>query len=327
MAKRLVCERVLAGGQDGYDTIVPAPEDMEQSQSNLKSLRQDKRALKDANTALTREIGSLVEKILGCQHDLQETLQEIASFGEDSPYAPAQAVSHFQNAAPVSQEDEEKTLRLAISKLETRVNEIDEYATATYNVHGFYLDDFSGQHATFAIDLERIAHDYLSDADAAAFINYCTQDASDAKDFSLKLSWTLQCELFSVEVPFMTESFEDIIDAAIDDNSPSFCLREASRRIHCFVKRFKDIQELTRTNKLVSLLSSPFDSVVGFSISGAPNCVVGISVPSEYPHLGAKLLHITPSSGNPLDCSSFRTVRFDSIATAIQAALGTISAK
>lgn len=326
MAKRLVCERVLSGGQDGYDSVVVAPESMEQSQENLKSLREDKRALRDANTALTREIGELVERILGCQHDLHETLQELASFGEDSPYAPSQAVSHFQAPAAVAttESEDDKALQLAIAKLESRVNEIEEFQAASAALHGFHLSDYSAHHATFTIDLEQIAAQYMDASDAPSFVSYCAQVSSNAPLFWLKLNWTVSCELLSIEMPFMSEHFEDIVDLAIEDNSPSFCIRELSRRLHCFALRFRDFTELTRQKPSISLSSRAFDSVVGFTISGSPNWVVGVSVPSEYPHMGIALLHVTPSAGSPLDCTSLRAQRFPHIIDSMDAAVALI---
>ena len=299
---------------------------MEQSQENLKSLREDKRALRDANTALTREIGELVERILGSQHDLHETLQELASFGEDSPYAPAQAVSHFQAPAsvPTTETEDEKVLQLAIAKLESRVNEIEEFQAASASLHGFRLSDFSAHHATFAVDLEKIAAQYMDASDTSSFVSYCPQVSSTAPQFYLKLNWTASCELLSIETPFLSEHLEDIIDLAIEDNSPSFCIREVSRRLHCFAMRFRDFTELTRLKPAITLSSRAFDSVVGFTISGSPNWVIGVSVPSEYPHMGIALLHVTPSSGSPLDCTSFRGQRFPSVIDAIDAAASII---
>lgn len=300
---------------------------MEQSQENLKALREDKRALREANAVLTREIGELIERILGSQHNLQETLQELASFGEDSPYVPAQAVSHFQ-APTASEEEDEKTLKLAISKLESRVSEIEEYQTATTQVHGFYLEDYSAHHATFTFDLERIASEYLKTPEAVQeFLSQCSQ-SSEPLPFQVKLNWTLGWELLSAETPYLTESFEDIFDLAVEDNSPSFCLREVSRRLHCFAKRFHDIGALNDLHESAALTSRAFDSVLGFTFtppSGATSWTFGISVPSEYPHLGVSVLHITPSEGAPIDCTAFRNQRFSTISEGFEAAVRAIS--
>lgn len=309
--------------------MIPQQEDIEDAQEKLKAIRQDKNSLREENAAMTREIGALIEQIEGCQHDLQETLRELASFGDNSPYAPNQAASNSlaanSAASAASEEDLEKTIKIALLKLESRIHEIEEHQRTSQEASGFQLTYFSDKDATFEIDWERIVKMSLSDPETQipAFLQSCglKTDPESLNRFWVKLTWTTSCELIGIEVPIFENEMRDIFESAIEDNSPSFALREISRRLYCLVQRYSDLNEFTVMRPKGSLMTSPFEISLDFALSDAPDYVIGLTIPLEYPSSCIKIAYVVDPTGVVLySPEGNRSERFDSIVTAFDKA-------
>jgi hypothetical protein len=322
LAKQVICERVLAAGQHGYESMVPERDQVEGAQEALKTIRQEKQALREENMAMTREIGALIEQIVGAQSDLHETLKELASFGDDSPYMPSQAVSHFPPAA-----GEDKQFQVALSQLESRITEIEEHQNITSLISGFRLEDFTGASATFTLDLKTCAESALNENEIQGFIHALQSNDPSSMDehFRLTLHWTLDCVLTQVTLSMAAHSFQDILETGMEDNSPSFIMREVSHRVSCFSHRYADILKVNQSDR-VTLKSSTtgFERLLDFSVSDLPNITIRLNVPLQYPSQSVRFVHVVAADGTIIESTDLKTRRFTSLEEGLDAVLAAL---
>lgn len=312
-----MCERILSGGQKGYDSVIPDREELEASQEALKSIRHDKHALKEANRELTKEISQLIEQIVGAQQDLQESLRELASFGDDSPYMPSQTVTHFptQPQEPV----EAKSHQIALSHLETRIAEIESYQRDNTTISGFVLEELTGSNAIVSLNIEKIATE-LS-LDPMAFVQALQGGVLREKSFKITFEWSPTWIITQVKISLASENFQDIVELGVSENSPSFILREISHRVICFAKRFSDIHGLTESKQVVLRpKTNTFDKFVEFGLAALPSIVIRLHIPLEYPQQSVKIIYARDDDGTLIEAvEELKSKKFASIFDALDA--------
>lgn len=319
LAKQFMCERLLVGGQLGYGAVVPELELIEESQEALKTIRQEKQALRQENAAMTKEIGALLEQIIGSQQDLQDTIKELSSFGEDSPYIPTQSISHFSQPEEAQQQPH---LLLALERLESRIAEAEEHQKATSIVSGFQLTNFSNNGASFSFDIAAHCSALLPSVTASA-ISSITQSSS----LTLNMQWNEACHLTEVNIsplPFAAIC-SDVLEAGREDNSPSFILREVSHRILCFFKRHSHLEAYTRQGTFGLSSKTPSTSTgttFEFNRVDEPLLVIRLSIPMEYPSSNIRINNVMHSNDGTVtaSCAALKTKRFASIDAALEAA-------
>jgi hypothetical protein len=316
----MMCERILSGGQLGYEAVVPDRDQLEASQSALKAIRQDKYALKEANEEMVKEIGLLVEQILGAQQDLQETLKELARFGDDSPYMPSHAVSHFsaQQVTTTTATTDEKAVQQAFAHLEMRISEIEARQRQTNEISGFCLDELTDSNATVSLNLDKIV-EATKGLNGNDFLQALC--AGSDKAIRIVFEWDSSWNLTNVNLSISPEYLTEIIQVGLEDNSPSFILRETSRRILCFAQRFADISSLLESKEVHLRSQSAFSRNVDFGLSAVPSVTIRLNIPSEYPYQAVKFSHAIDQDGVFIEATKSlnSTKRFASIFDALDA--------
>lgn len=321
----------MLGGQGTYESVMPDDAKIAEVQETLMAMRNEKQVVRETNRALTEEISELVQRIVGVQRDLQQSLKELASFGEDSPYMPSQTSSHFAHAQTLQTEQaiapEERHLQLTLERVEARIAEIEEFVAAACTISGFSIVSVHNQSVKLRLEIEKLVAQHLSPAALPEFFNALLGGPESQAPLELALEWSVSCQLTRVVVSRQEELFEDVISEGFSTNSPSFILREVPHRMICLAKRFDDFFQLVQADKVQLMSTSVFESPATFSLLRASDIVVRLFVPTEYPSHAVRIQSITRLDGSTVEaCSTIdKKIKFTSLTAVFDEILRALS--
>jgi hypothetical protein len=314
-------EHLMTRGQLGYEAILIDEEKMQEAQEIFEGVRNEKGAVRAENLSLNREIGALIEKIVGAQQDLQESLKELATFGDDSPYIPSQTVSHFQQ--PQNGHNPEDTrIKKALEHLESRIAEMEDHQNTTNLISGVRMESFDNSSASFEFDLAQLASAHCEGPLLEQFILLYNQGSSESSSIAtLTLGWTPECVMTEASLS-VGPKFEDIMEMGILDNSPSFIIREVSHRIITLSKRFASIYPSIQSESIQLDSPSLFGTNLSFSFPELDMVTLRVMMPWEHPHMPIRLLGTFDKTGAAVEvCSKLNKSKFENLDDARAAVL------
>lgn len=222
----MFCEKLMQGGQTGYDDIIPGVEDEKKIQGEMKKIRQEKRKLRKSNLILTEELSELIEKILNEKCEIKDIL------GEESE---SELLSNqFLQELPTNQLGSK--INILINNVKSRLHELEEYQSLVEQYSGIKLEKCDKNSATLILETHSVIM-----KENWENLNV-SKDIIDPK-YSLNIEWNPERIITSA---FVSPKFpiDDIVEICLADSDFSFLIREVSHRLVCMTKRQLELNNI-----------------------------------------------------------------------------------